>query len=296
MTESPQAHTDDRRREIDNRSEQARLQVEQECAIDYRHAKFLAGGLFVVFGGVAGSLLWIAVRGLPEPVRRLEASGLWPALFLVIAAVGVPVAVLRSQKYRTRQAKRSQREIARIAELSVHIKKDDALADLLSFNFELMDRFVGVALTQARMAYNSCLTASSAGLLILLGGTAGALATPQIGMQITVATLTGAGTALSAFIAHTFQKQYGAANRQMNFYYGQPLVHCYLLHAEWLAQRDLRQEKAHLVEATLEAGRYAQMYLVDMVTTDRSVKPAPAPVTPLSDPHRQETFGVMGLR
>jgi hypothetical protein len=51
----------------------------------------------------------------------------------------------------------------------------------------------------------------------------------------------------------------------MNFYYGQPLVHCYLLHAEWLAQRDVRGEKSKLVDATLEAGRDAQVHLLDLL-------------------------------
>ena len=300
MTQPPEDHTEDRRRDVEARSDKARRLVDEECAIDRRHAQLLASVLFIVLGGVAGGLIWIAALGLPEPLRRLDTSGLWPALFLVVAAVGAPIGVLQSQKYRARQAERSQREIARIAELSIHIKKDDALADLLSFNFELMDRFVGVALTQARMAYNSCLVASSAGLMVLLGGTAAALASEQTGTQVTVAALTAVGTTLAGFIARTFQIQYGAATRQLNFYYGQPLVHCYLLHAEWLAQRDLNQEKRLLVEATLEAGRCAQLFLVDMLRTGRvgrSGKSSAAdPIVTLRDSRVDETFEAMGLR
>jgi hypothetical protein len=59
---------------------------------------------------------------------------------------------------------------------------------------------------------------------------------------------------------------------QMSYYYGQPLVHCYLLHAEWLASEagehlddagKIRlQEK--VIEASLKAAADAQGHLLSM--------------------------------
>ena len=285
--ESTTESTRRRQAEVAARSKKAHDRVQADLKADKSHANWLAAILAVVLAGAAVGLLWIGIAGVPQPLERLDASGLWPALFLLVAAVVAPTAILFSQKYRGRQAQQSQREIERLAELSIHIEKDEALADLLSFNFELMDRFVGVALTQARAAYAFCAVASSAALLVLLGGTAAVLSASGTGTQVTVAALTGVGTLLSGFIAHTFQRQYAAATRQMSFYYGQPLVHCYLLHAEWLAQREADEEKTELVAATLEAGRFAQLHLADLlqrVPTARGTgRTAPGTVAALLD-------------
>jgi len=146
-------------------------------------------------------------------------------------------------------------------------------------------------------AYDFCVVASSAGLLVLLGGTAATLAAPSAtGIQVTVAALTTIGTMLSGYIAYTFQRQYAEATRQMSFYYGQPLVHCYLLHAEWLAQRNIKgqseTEKAHLVSATLAAGRFAQRHLAALLAqrlTRHAVKAeVPDPATALNDALMEE--------
>ena len=90
-------------------------------------------------------------------------------------------------------------------------------------------------MSQARAAFAFCVIAASVALMVLLGGTSVVEAAAATGTQVAVAALTAVGTMLSGFVAHTYQRQYSAATRQMNFYYGQPLVHCYLLHAEWLA-------------------------------------------------------------
>ena len=58
----------------------------------------------------------------------------------------------------------------------------------------------------------------------------------------------------------------------MSYYYGQPLVHCYLLHAEWLTlmlaekpewrvHADLWRE---VVAASIQAGENAQNHLLSM--------------------------------
>jgi hypothetical protein len=64
----------------------------------------------------------------------------------------------------------------------------------------------------------------------------------------------------------------------MSYYYGQPLVHCYLLHAEWLAERfekdadpNARWTMHHdLIRAALNAGNNAQNHLLDLQKPVRS--------------------------
>jgi hypothetical protein len=56
----------------------------------------------------------------------------------------------------------------------------------------------------------------------------------------------------------------------MSYYYGQPLVHCFLLHAEWLASEASEDvtntEKVRLMEkvvdASIKAGADAQSHLL----------------------------------
>jgi len=70
----------------------------------------------------------------------------------------------------------------------------------------------------------------------------------------------------------------------MSYYYGQPLVHCYLLHAEWLGNRFERdadpdhrwQIHQELIQAVLDAGRNAQNHLLDL---QLEVEKAAAPAT-----------------
>lgn len=63
------------------------------------------------------------------------------------------------------------------------------------------------------------------------------LAIPDLAAQITTGALTTAGAALSGYLSVTFLKTFAMTSKQMSYYYGQPLVHCYLLHAEWLTDR-----------------------------------------------------------
>jgi hypothetical protein len=70
----------------------------------------------------------------------------------------------------------------------------------------------------------------------------------------------------------------------MEYYYGQPLVHCYLLHAEWLAERagvdDDELASAlylKLMNDTLGAGKFAQKHLSDLLNLDRPANDDPAP-------------------
>lgn len=61
-------------------------------------------------------------------------------------------------------------------------------------------------------------------------------------------------------------------SKQMSYYYGQPLVHCYLLHAEWLAERyekkadltHLWEVREELLRSVLHASNNAQNHLLDL--------------------------------
>ena len=81
---------------------------------------------------------------------------------------------------------------------------------------------------------------------------------------------------MSGFFAKTFLKSYQMASRQMSYYYGQPLVHCYLMHAQWLAS-EAREHSGDttevrlwqkVVDASIRASANAQDHLLSMQEPD----------------------------
>ncbi len=104
--------------------------------------------------------------------------------------------------------------------------------------------------------------------------------------RISATVLAAIGACLSTFITHVFVKSYLVAARQMSYYYGQPLVHCYLLHAERLASsfggdsgdRQRLQLVQQVVSAALDASRNAQAHLLQLQVDTR--------------PHRTPASGV----
>jgi hypothetical protein len=260
----------------------------EQCRRDFWHSALLAGALFVGFGIGAWFLVYDKVPGLPRPISKIDSVLIWPALFLVVAAIVGPAAVIFAQRARARRVGQSQQELAALRLATCDVG-DKALGRLVAFNFQLLDRFVEVALGQARAAYIFCLIAASVSLMVLLGGTAAVMVAPGTGAQIAIGTLTGVGALLSGFISATFQKQYAAATQQMSFYYGQPLVHCYLLHAEWLAYRKHETEAAdsiqdELIQAALKAAGDAQQHLVAMLQPRAARPGAVAAMVPGSVP------------
>ena len=113
--------------------------------------------------------------------------------------------------------------------------KDDTLKGLAWVNFKQLRTFTVIAQRQTRMSYYASITAAAVAFLVLTSGAAVAIGLPTTAAKITAGTLATVGTVLSGFLAKTFLRAYQMASRQMSYYYGQPLVHCYLLHAEWLA-------------------------------------------------------------
>lgn len=156
-----------------------------------------------------------------------------------------------------------------------HIK-DRTLRGLAQANFKQMRTFTVIAQRQARMSYHASLVAAAASLFVLVSGaavTTGLTVTPA---KIAAGTLTAAGAVLSGFLAATFLKTYAMASRQMSYYYGQPLVHCYLLHAEWLtSMAEDRFEKdtefllwKEVITASIKASCNAQNHLLSMQGAD----------------------------
>jgi hypothetical protein len=150
--------------------------------------------------------------------------------------------------------------------------KDRTLRGLAWVNFEQLRTFTVIAQRQARMSYYASIMATAVAFLVLTSGTAVAIGLPTTAAKITAGTLATAGTVLSSFFAKTFLTASQMASRQMSYYYGQPLVHCYLLHAEWLAseagERFGDEPRLHLLNevigASIKASLHAQDHLLSM--------------------------------
>jgi Cyanobacterial TRADD-N associated 2-Transmembrane domain len=238
---------------------------------DKRRAYLTAALLFVVLAAASAGLTVVAVvfdrRSYGVPI----ASMLIVAAFLLVAAVVVPLVVFGLHRARKRRWEQRQRECKELAAIAETIK-DPALGKLISFNFRLMDRFVAVAIEQARASYLACSVAAAAALLVLLVGAATALTVRGSAGQITVGALATVGTALASYLSVTFLGTFQMTSKQMSYYYGQPLVHCYLLHAEWLGERFEQDAdptnrwaiRHQLIRAVLGAGHNAQNHLLDL--------------------------------
>jgi hypothetical protein len=146
------------------------------------------------------------------------------------------------------------------------------LSGLAKANFRQMRMFTVIALRQARMSYYASLVAASVALLVLAAG--GAVTVGLVGTTAKVAAggVTFVGVAMSGFLSATFLKTYEIAARQMSYYYGQPLVHCYLLHSEWLTlmltthpewKEDISLWEK-VVDAAIQASKNAQNHLLSM--------------------------------
>jgi hypothetical protein len=139
-------------------------------------------------------------------------------------------------------------------------------------NFEQMRGFTGIAQRQARMSYYASLVGAGVSLLVLLVGAAVAVASPTPEGKIVAGSVAVIGTALSTFLSRTFLQTYDMTLHQMSYYYGQPLVHCYLLHAELLtlmapaecgttARADMWRK---VVQASIDASVNAQNHLLTL--------------------------------
>ena len=218
--------------------------------------------------------------------------------FSLICSVAVPLGILRESGLRVSDEWKCERDCNQLDKALGGIG-DKTLSGLARANFKQMRAFTVIAQRQARMSFYASLTASGIALFILIAGAAAANGLTATPAKITAGSLAAAGAALSGFLAKTFLNSYSMAARQMSYYYGQPLVHCYLLHAEWLmskAEKSSGDEAAfrlwqQIIEACLKAGTVAQDHLLTMqaeatVTPFRTPKPGRLAAAPASGPVR----------
>jgi TRADD-N domain-containing protein len=231
-------------------------------------ARLLSVTLFVVAGTAA------AGGGL---VIRSHASN-WLALaafmssgFFFISGVVVPLGIIRERNFEIRAEKECHEECKDLNWALCDIA-DHTLKGLAWVNFKQLKNYAFVAQRQARMSYYASLVAASISLLVLTSGTAVAIGLPTPAAKVAAGVVATAGTALSSFLARTFLSAYQMASRQMIYYYGQPLVHCYLLTAERLA-RDVGKSFGkdaelillqEVITASIRASAGAQEHLSNM--------------------------------
>jgi hypothetical protein len=193
------------------------------------------------------------------------------AVFFLISTIIAPALIVREGGIQEEEEKRCKEECGELI-TALDTITDPTISGLAKANFKQLRMFTVIALRQARMSYYASLVAASISLLVLACGAAVALGLADTSAKITAASLTTVGVALSGFLSATFLSTYRMAARQMSYYYGQPLVHCYLLHAEWLAltlaEHPERKVDADLwreaVKASIQAGENAQNHLLDL--------------------------------
>jgi hypothetical protein len=188
-----------------------------------------AASLLTAFGGS-----WLIVSG--------SSSGLAPAVFVAsgfffLAAAIVPLGMAREIRLEAEDKANCVADCRRLEEaLALEGKPGlpETVKSLTLANFQQMRGFTGIAQRQARMSFYASLVGAGVSLLVLLAGAGVAIAAPSMEGKIIAGSLAVIGTALSTFLSKTFLRTYDMTLRQMSYYYGQPLVHCYLLHAELL--------------------------------------------------------------
>jgi hypothetical protein len=224
---------------------------------------------FVAAAATAAGVLLL--RSHTNGQRQLAPAAFVIAAFFFIAAVAAQGGVAREHRIETEENDECEYDCNMLREALNRIP-DSTLKGLAYVNFRQMRVFTVIAQRQARMSYYASLTAAAISLLVLVSGvtaTYGLTGTPA---KITVASLAAAGSALSGFLSATFLKTYAMASRQMSYYYGQPLVHCYLLHAQWLAS--IADEHVHehtdhdpwneVIKASIQASANAQKHLLSL--------------------------------
>jgi hypothetical protein len=207
---------------------------------------------------------------------RSHTSWLAPAAFVAgvfffISGVMVPLGVIRESSLQTQERKKCDDDCEDLYWALGKIG-DHTLKGLAWVNFKQLRVFTVIAQRQARMSYYASLVAAAVSLLVLTSGAAVAIGLPATTAKITAGSLAAAGTVLSGFLTKTFLNAYQMASHQMSYYYGQLLVHCYLLHAEWLAEEagkrfgnDAELQLWHeVIDASLKAGASAQNHLMSM--------------------------------
>jgi TRADD-N domain-containing protein len=210
-------------------------------------------------------------------LARSGASGwLSPAAFVTsafffLSGAVVPLGIIRENGVEKAEKENCQTDCEDLY-WALHCIGNPTLKGLAWVNFKQLRTFTVIAQKQARISYYASLTAAAVSLLVLVAGSAVAIGSPTTPAKATAGALATVGTVLSGFLARTFLRSYQMTSLQMSYYYGQPLVHCYLLHAEWLASEGCRDlDDAHelrlrekVIDASLKAAADAQSHLLSM--------------------------------
>jgi hypothetical protein len=238
--------------------------------------------LWAALGVLLGFLCVAAAAALGGVLllRSHSNAQLVPAAFvtsalLFISGIAFSLGLVRENAIRKKEDGDCDRDCKDLERALRHVK-DGTLRGLAQANFKQMRTFTVIAQRQARMSYHASLVAAAASLFVLVSGAAVASGLTGTPAKITAGTLTAAGAALSGFLTVTFLKTYAMASRQMSYYYGQPLVHCYLLHAEWLTSMAENRFDKHtefllwkeVIRASIKASCNAQNHLLSMQGAD----------------------------
>jgi hypothetical protein len=213
-------------------------------------------------------------------LRSHADSGLVPAAFVTgvfffISSVVVPLGVLRESGFEAEEKESRERDFEDLFWALGGIG-DRTLRGLAWMNFKQLKTFTAIAQRQARTSYYVSVAAAAISLLTLASGAAVAVGMSATTGKVAVGVLATAGSVLSGFFAKTFLQSYQMASRQMSYYYGQPLVHCYLMHAQWLAS-EVREHSGDakeirlwqkVIDASIKASANAQDHLLSMQKPD----------------------------
>jgi hypothetical protein len=191
--------------------------------------------------------------------------------FFLISAAAVQLGLTRERRLQKTEDEECKKE-CRDLYWALNDIEDRTLKGIAWVNYEQLRSFIRIAQRQARVSFYASLVAAAAALLVLTSIAAVAISLPTTTGKVTAGLLAAAGSALSGFLAKTFLTSYQLASRQMSYYYGQPLVHCYLLLADWLAKEGReefgKEEGRHLlrevINASVKAAADAQHHLLSM--------------------------------
>jgi len=208
--------------------------------------------------------------------RSHTGSWLAPAAFVagpffLLSAAAVWLGAARERRLQETEEKACENDCRDLYWALCDIE-DRTLKGLAWVNYRQLRGFTSIAQRQARMSFYVSLVAAAVSLLVLTSIAAVAIGVPTTTAKVTAGLLATVGSVLSGFLAKTFLTSYQMASRQMSYYYGQPLVHCYLLFAEWLAgegREEFGKEEGRLllqkvIDASVKAAADAQDHLLSI--------------------------------
>ncbi|MDQ3678390.1 MAG: hypothetical protein M3401_16595 [Actinomycetota bacterium] len=207
-------------------------------------------------------VLWVAAYLLvlvgedliPDPATRYLVAG-FPGtvgLFCYVQAL-TTLSAARARFQQQQEHRASQGVRAALDDL----EESTALPALLRLNRKQIEEYHVLTKGQASSAYVASQIAMSAGLLVLLIGSAVAVALNDPASKATAAGLTAIGSLLAGYIGRTFIRTYERTLVQLNHFFEQPLLNSYLLTAERLvgavSQENRDEMYSRLIERSLDA-------------------------------------------